>query len=586
MADPIQHVTEETLNDIARYGVLAGGLDYSPAALAVARGLLAAAQGTAGVELPPEFRQLVDSVRGIATVEIGYVPMPDGVQLSTVLINQNAGGQRPLVVVPAGWSPYGWLPFVWTYLTLAAEGYHVLAYTPRGLGDPALPSTSGGFIDVGGPQDRADATYLLTHTYGKLDISKVGFLGESYGSGISQLVAAHDSRVSVVVALSTWGSLATSLYDNGTRHLAALRALVGFTGGPVTEKFDPETRALLEDFEAGRNMEAVIEWALDRSPEHFLALTNKLDVPTFMSNTWHETLFPVNQLLDTFTHLTVPKQLNLWIGDHGAPEGAGLVGVPTGIAFPGLLTPMQEARNWLRHYLTEDGDAPETGVRNQIMFTYRTQPVPGGGQRIIEPATRERQSCWGENTRTERWYLADGVPDCALGDKADAGWERNFRAGNETQARATDTPLLQTGQREWYGTPKVYRLDDFERDQLLIWLTDSLPEGRRLRGAPTVKLTVRSPETTASFVAYLFDVAADNTAHLITHEPYTVDRLTPEENRTIEWRLQAACYDLPEGHRLALVVNSRDLLYSYAGGGTTTVGSLATAESYLDLTLG
>jgi predicted acyl esterase len=99
---------------------------------------------------------------------------------------------------------------------------------------------------------------------------------------------------------------------------------------------------------------------------------------------------------------------------------------------------------------------------------------------------------------------------------------------------------------------------------------------------------VSGTETSATLVAYLFDVADDDTARLVTHEPYTLATLTPGEDVTVEWRLQAAGYDLPADHRLALVVNSKDPLYSDANvpGSTITIGSVADDESYVDLPLG
>ncbi|WP_329112580.1 alpha/beta fold hydrolase [Streptomyces sp. NBC_01353] len=135
---------------------------------------------------------------------------------------------------------------------LARKGYHVLAYMPRGLGLPFLPSTSGGFIDVGGPCDWADGSTVIDYAVDHLAPSTIGFFGESYGSGISQLVAAHDERVDAVVALSTWGNLGTSLYDHHTRHVKAVEALLGLTGGPVEDKFDEENRRILADFQADR----------------------------------------------------------------------------------------------------------------------------------------------------------------------------------------------------------------------------------------------------------------------------------------------------------------------------------------------
>ncbi|MFB8236913.1 CocE/NonD family hydrolase C-terminal non-catalytic domain-containing protein [Kitasatospora purpeofusca] len=84
------------------------------------------------------------------------------------------------------------------------------------------------------------------------------------------------------------------------------------------------------------------------------------------------------------------------------------------------------------------------------------------------------------------------------------------------------------------------------------------------------------------------DVTPDGTARIITHEPYSVLGREPHTDCTIEVRLQPAAYDLPAGHRPALVVNGRDELYSFAGteGSTTTITSSADEPSFLDLPLG
>jgi predicted acyl esterase len=111
---------------------------------------------------------------------------------------------------------------------------------------------------------------------------------------------------------------------------------------------------------------------------------------------------------------------------------------------------------------------------------------------------------------------------------------------------------------------------------------------RRIRGAATVRVTVHSTADATTLVAYLFDVAADATAWIITHEPYTASDLTPNLDRTVDWRLQVAAYDLPVNHRLALVINSRDQLCSFASveGSTTTISSPGGNESAVDIPLG
>ncbi|MGW4381809.1 CocE/NonD family hydrolase [Kitasatospora sp. NPDC004531] len=594
--EPIPTITEATLDDIAVNGIWRGAsLDINPSVLAVARALLAAVQGVAPAgALPDGLRELVAEVLRRAGITFPRIPVTDEFSLSAFAIKQQGSEPRPVVIVPAGWNPYGWLPFMAGYLTLAARGYHVLAYTPRGLGTPGQLYTSDGFIDVAGPKDRADGTKVIDFAEEQFAPSKVGFMGLSYGSGISQLVAAHDERVAAVAALSTWGNLATSLYDNDTRHVKAVELLIGFTGaeeGREEEKFEPETWSVLQDFRAGQNMCRVVEWGYERSPEKYLDATNGRGVPTFYSNTWHESLFPVGEAIDVFERLTTPKHLNLWIGDHGAPEGAGITGVSSGVAFPGLLTPMNEAYAWLDHHLLEKPNGvPEWPVVNsQVMFTYKTAPF-GSGRRITAPAHREPLGSWAEATVTrEAWYLGgsdDG--DGALSDKPSSGWSRGFTAGHETTATAMDA-IMDTGQKEWFGNPKSYDPAGFDRSRLLVWSTEALAGGRRIRGAAKLRLAVRAEQADAvTLVAYLFDLAPNGKAQIITHEPRTVTGLTAGQEQAVDWALQPAAYDLPDGHRLALVVNSRDMLYAFTGAvdSTTTIGSPPGAEALLELPLG
>lgn len=438
-------------------------------------------------------------------------------------------------------------------------------------------------------------------------------MGESYGSGISQLVAAHDDRVAAVVALSTWGNLATSLYDNKTRHLAAVKALLALTGGLPENKFDEENQRILADFQADRNLEPdVVDWGRLRAPESYLTLTNDNGTPTFFSNTWHESLFAVNQTLETFNGLDVPKRLNMWIGDHAAPEGPALLGPPT---TPGEVNlPMAEAYAWLDHHLKGERNGVEDWpeVCNQVMFTYVTEPVldpdtgePTGDNRIVTPARRETSPGWSEVTRgTEVFGLTgdgaagtDGRLVPVGGEEPAAeetGWRRAFLAGVDTEATAMDQ-IMKTGQAEWKGNPKIYDTRKIDRRHAVAWTTEPLvsPDGeagtgRRVRGIPRLRLTVRSTATSASLYAHLLDVAEDDTARIISHEPLNVYGLTPDQDTTVTWNLQAAAYDIASGHRLMLVVDSKDPLYGDASvtWTQTVIGSPEDEPSRLELPLG
>lgn len=94
--------------------------------------------------------------------------------------------------------------------------------------------------------------------------------------------------------------------------------------------------------------------------------------------------------------------------------------------------------------------------------------------------------------------------------------------------------------------------------------------------------------TSTTLVAYLFDLAPDGTATIITHEPYTLTADNPGKAATVTWALQAAAYDIAANHKVMLVINSKDQLYSDTNPAYSTlkISSTAGNESYLDLPLG
>ncbi|MGK8523920.1 CocE/NonD family hydrolase C-terminal non-catalytic domain-containing protein [Nocardia asteroides] len=596
--DSIVGTTSAQLSRIAVEGAWDAQGQIRPEAVQFASNLVAALEQRSGDGLvPDDVADLVSRALNVAVPTFPRIEVPGGIQLSAHMLRQTTTRPCPLVVFPAGWTPVGWPLFEYAYLTLAVKGYHVLAYTPRGIGWTALPGsnvpwfgTSEGTVDVAGPKDWADGSAVLSYAIDQLSPSGVAFMGESYGSGISQLVAAHDGRVDVVVALSTWGNLATSLYHNGTRHVRAVEALIGLTGGDREDKFDPEALEILAKFDEGEDMDPVVDWGTERAPEEYVGFR---EIPTFFSNTWHEGLFAVNQVLETFEKLPRPKRLNMWIGDHAAPEGPGLIAPPRPGAGPNV--PLQEAYAWLDHYLKGEDNGVDAWpeISNQVMFTYVTTPAAGNGQNmIIEPARREEKASWADvTTGTETLLLTDEREggDGALSPDPTSGWQRSFTVGKEDEVVAMDK-LIATGQEEWSGNPKIYWTEEIDRSHALVWSTGPLLAtsggvARQIRGIPRLQVTVDSSEESATVVAYLFDVAEDGSARIITHEPKTVESGMPQ---TVAWELQAAAYDVPDGHRLMLVLDGSDFLYSSANSidSRITISSPESAPSYLEVPLG
>ncbi|MQY09578.1 hypothetical protein ACRB68_77040 [Actinomadura sp. RB68] len=467
------------------------------------------------------------------------------------------------VFVPRGKGPHPAIVFIssWTledheYIAQAAKfaekGYIVLSYTARGF------FNSGGGIDVAGPDDWADGSraidWLESHT--PVDRSRIGFAGISYGSGISQLVAAHDKRVAAVVAMDTWGDLVESLYANETRHMSAY-AMLAITGR-LTGRLSPASDRIINDFGANRNVPQLIKWGAVRSPGNYQAQLNARRVPIMISNSYGETLFAPNQVLRHFAGLTGPKRLDLSIGDHATAHATGVFGIPS--------RTWDDAHRWFDHYLTgrDNGIDREPPIAAEVAWSRKVERY------------RDVASMTG---RTERLGLAG---DGTLGAVAPAGWNRALPAGKDSAATAGI--VIVSGGLQTFGIPNTLDTGRIDRRVAGVWSTPVLKAGKRLRGIPRLDLTVTASARTGTLVSYLYDVDAKGKGRLITHEATTLLRAVPGRAQRVPVRLQATSFDVPAGHRLMLVVDTKDPLYGDAdvAGSTITVQ----APSALDLPLG
>ncbi|MEU6050778.1 CocE/NonD family hydrolase [Streptomyces xanthochromogenes] len=524
-------------------------------------------------KLSPARAAEVTEAREVATFQDGVrVPVGEGVELDAALWLHNGEGPHPLIVMPSPWAKQGWTMYAVQAMRFARRGYHVLAYTARGFGE------SGGEVEVAGEADISDGIKALDHLIEQTSgaIGRVGFLGDSYGSGISQLVAAEDPRVRAVVALSTWGDLGEAFYENGTRHVAAVRTLLG---AAATARLSERTQQAFDDVLANENIEETLRWAADRSPFHRVDKLNERQVPVLFSQAWHETLFPGNQTLRTFNALSGPKRLLWSIGDHSGPEMTGILGLPNRI--------WQEAHRWFDQHLLEADDDESAAAAFDETSGAEDQVV----SEIMWGRALESRPTWDAATGTpERFYLtgpAEGGKDGGLLDKPTNGWHTTFSTGTDTPATVADQ-ILVTGYAELAGLPKAYRTGKIDRNAAGVWTTAPLPSRQLLRGVPRLRLTVAPSAADSTFVAYLFDVNALGIARIVTHAPYTLLGAVPDEPATVDIALQVTGYDVKAGHRLMLVLDSVDPFYGPAAEtpGTITVTSPDEDPSYLEIPLG
>ncbi|WP_435973288.1 alpha/beta fold hydrolase [Streptomyces sp. Qhu_M48] len=456
-----------------------------------------------------------------------------------------AGARHPLIVLPTSWA----MPQI-EYLAqakrLADSGYVVVSYNSRGFWQ------SGGEIETAGPKDIADASKVIDWALANTpaDPAHIGMAGVSYGAGISLLAAAHDPRIKAVAALSGWADLIESIYSGRTQHLQAAALLGG--AGYLTGRPGPELQQILGDFLSSNLAKEgeMIAWGSKRSPTTHLDRINANGAAIMLGNAWGDTIFPPNQYADFYEKLTGPKRLEFRPGDHATAEATGLFGLPNDT--------WTSAHRWFDRYLK--------GADNGID---REQPVQ-------------------LKSRSTGGY--EGYPDWksvhANQRKFDLGGTQRVLANVDSGANGGIT-LLTNALDQFLRTPPVVSVPLLPRAFAGVWQSERYDTPQRVRGTVKVHTTVTSTEESGTLVAYLYDVGPLGVGKLVSNAPYTFHDRTPGTAFGVDLELFSTAYDVPAGHRLALVVDTVDPLYIEHNptGAQLTFSSPSADPSYVSVPL-
>lgn len=527
---------------------------------ALAAAALTAATPTTATAAPPASAaaavSAASAVAAVSTTGFRFVDIAGaGVTLKANVIAPSAAGRYPAIVFPASWGLND-IEYIAQAKTLAGRGYVVVSYTPRGWW------SSGGEIDTAGPKDMADLSKVIDWTLANTaaDPARIGAAGISYGAGISLLGSAFDPRIRAVVMMSGWTDLVYSLYGDLTRHqqsaglLQLAAGLLGNAGPDLTGKLD--------DFNANRNIPQIMAWAGARSAATYIDAINANRPAVMIANSWGDSIFPPNQLVDFYGRLAGPKRLELRPGDHAIAELTGVIGLPNEV--------WASAYRWFDQYLA----GVDTGIGAE-------PPV------LVKPhnAAAESYPGWSSLSGSVRryglgqirWWDGTGL----LGGAPSTGWSKTLPADLNTTADG-GVVLLTNGAAALTGILPQIWLPTVDRLRAGVWASDRPSTVQRVRGVPKVHLNLTGTAAQGSVVAYLYDLDSAGNAKLITHAPVTWLG-TAGGDRSVDVALQATAYDVPAGHCLTLVVDTVDPLYYDAntfGGSVTVAGG-----SYVDVPL-
>ncbi|WP_031153688.1 CocE/NonD family hydrolase [Streptomyces xanthophaeus] len=528
-------------------------MERTTTAAAVAALLAAAALGLAPhqAQAAPAPAAAVAAGTPAASPELRFhdIPGSGGITLKGNVFtpaDASPGRKYPLIVLPTSWG-MPQIEYIAQAKKLADSGYVVVSYTSRGFW------LSGGQIEVAGPPDVADVSavidWALAHT--PADADRIGLGGVSYGAGISLLASAHDPRVKAVVALSGWADIIESIYSGRTQHLQAAGMLGA--AGYLTGRPGPELQSILGDFLGSRleKEQTMIEWGKKRSASEQVDRINANGAAIMLGNAWGDTIFPPNQYAKFFEELSGPKRLEFRPGDHATAEATGLLGLPNDT--------WTNAHRWFDRYLKGE----RNGIDSEAPVQLKSRSNDG----------YEGYADWKSvgSGGTEKLALSDSEHVFANVDSGANGGILFLSSILDQFAKAPPTasvPLL----------PRAFAA---------VWQSGRYEEDRRVRGTVRVHTTVTPTKADGTFVAYLYDVGPLCIGKLVSNAPYTFHGRTPGQAFGVDLELFSTAYDVPAGHRLALVIDTVDPLYIEHNptGAQLTFSSPRTDPSYVSVPL-
>ncbi|MEV7199453.1 alpha/beta fold hydrolase [Streptomyces griseoluteus] len=462
---------------------------------------------------------LAPAAQAAPAVRFVDIPGDGGTVLKANVVTPAGSGSHPLLVLPTSWG-FPQAEYLAQAQKLADSGYVVLSYNVRGFWQ------SGGEIEVAGAPDLADASKVIDWALANTpaDSTRIGMAGVSYGAGISLLAAAHDRRIRAVAALSGWADLISSIYSGRTQHVQAVALLDG--AGGLTGRRGAELRQVFDRFYASdlSQEQNLIDWGERRSAVTYLDRLNASKPAVMLANAWSDSVFPANQYASFYEKLTGPKRLQLRPGDHATPELTGLFGLPNDV--------WKDTGRWFDHYLR--------GVDNGVD---REQPVQlesrtGGGY--------EGYPDWKSVAATDRKIALTG--STTIHTNVDSGADGGIVLLSGLMDQVTKLPPLAS-------------IPLLPRRWAAVWQSERYTAPQRVRGTARLHTTLTPTAESGTFVAYLYDVGPLGIGKLVTHAPLTWHGRTPGEPFGVDLDLFSTAYDVPAGHRLALVADTVDPLY-------------------------
>jgi len=460
----------------------------------------------------------------------------DGTELAAILFQPKEKyfpGDRPALIFVNSWT----LTEDEYHLQarkFAQKGYVVLSYATRGF------STSEGLVSVAGPNDLRDVSSVIDwlEDNTRIDITRLGMAGVSYGAGISLMALANETRIKTAVAMSGWGDLEQALYGRDTIREVWLNLLL--VSGKLLGRLDPDVGIQAKRLRNNVDADIARAWAAERSPLSFVDKINARQAPVLVANSYQDGLFPPSQMRSFYEKLEGPKQFYLDKGIHASSAVPGLFGFPSEI--------WNETHRWFDYYLQ---NLP-TSLTSQAPISMQTPrgreyfsnfPVLVGKQALTALKPVNTLAELGEEVE-----VVEAVQGVAFTGSVDSG-------------ATSGLPLISDTADATLNRPIIKQLTHIDRRYAALYMTEKFKSSTRLRGAPQIRFWKAPHRTPQQMVVYLYSSDAWARGTLISHGVVS-QRSAMDQSHEVTVDLNITAYDIPAGHRLVVVIDTRDPLYS------------------------
>jgi len=506
---------------------------------------------------------ILKSVSSAATQEYSYtyrecvyIQSPGATEPVTIAANilvpnPLTKGQRfPAIIFANSWALEEH-EYIAQAIHFAKKGYIVLSFSSRGWG------LSGGKVALGSPEDWADFSAVVDWLIANspVDESNIGVCGISLGGGTALNAAAHESRIKTAVGISAWTDLETHMWSQETPKLVWGSLLV--ITGTILARMDPDIYSIYYATLTNSNIPWLKEWCSIRSPLTFIDNINERNVPVYIANGMEDYLFTPDSVLNFFNALKVDhKRADLSLGTHFTPEATGILGLDNYV--------FDKVDKWFDYWLKGIDTGIISNSNKSAVVTmqlknslnraeYSTDKLQySDGNYTWPPKTVSDETFYcGQRTLFTNGTLKTSMNTKTATDSMYSGLLSGSTAG------AVVFPLL-----EQLGVGVITNINLLNRIESVAWESSAFSTVKKIRGGSELKLRLSLTFGKGQIIVYLYDVDKWGNATYITHGFHTFWDATPGAVMDISVPVMTTAYDIPAGHRLAMVIDTSDPLYS------------------------